>query len=504
MKLVTRRKALTIIGGAGVGVLATGCGSSGATVVESAAPPPPVGTTPKPDAGVTWPSTGEIDGGPIPDAAAPPDAGEEPELSSKELLSTIDTIVVVVMENRSFDHFFGALAKDATYPSAASVDGLSGTESNPASSGNAPVTVFKMDNFTPQDPPHDWASVHAQWDNGANDGFVKAHAGASENEVMGYHDRTQLPFYYWLADNYTICDRWFCSVLGPTWPNRYYIHAATSNGKKDNTPPLGPGFDTVWDRLKAKGKTYRNYYDGPVAWYVGAFLGKLGTMNPTARIDQFFADAKDGVLPSFSLIDPDFTASDDHPSHNIQRGQAFVASIYKALAASPQWSRCLLVITYDEHGGFYDHVPPPAATDANPEFAHMGFRVPAIVVGPTVRKGYVTSTVLEHSSIAATLATRFEIASLSKRMDDSSDIACCIDPKLYKNPSPPPANVPAVPLKLGAALYEGIGESSQPTLDAMIASGQIPEHLIDRRSPTERIRAWLSHAERLGAVRISR
>ncbi len=159
---------------------------------------------------------------------------------------------------------------------------------------------------------------------------------------------------------------------------------------------------------------------GAAAWYVGGFIGKLLQNNPTAAIGDFFDAAKTGKLPSFSLIDPDFAASDDHPAHNIQRGQAFVASIYKALAESPAWSKTLFIITYDEHGGFFDHVVPPVAVDDNAEFAQQGFRVPALVIGPTVKKGYVCKKQLEHSSVAATLRTRFDIKSLSKRMDAAS------------------------------------------------------------------------------------
>ena len=215
-----------------------------------------------------------------------------------------------------------------------------------------------MSNFTPQSPPHGWDAVHAQFDEGKNDGFVKAHAGASQNEAMGFHDRSQIPLYYWLADNFAICDHWYASVLGPTWPNRYYLHSCTAAGKKDNTPFYVGGPDTIWDRLKTKGVSATNYFAGPAPFYLGGYVSKVLSNNPTKSIDHFFDDAKNGTLPSFSLIDPDFNASDDHPDHNILRGQAFVASVYKALADGPKWGKTLFVITYDEHGGFFDHVVP--------------------------------------------------------------------------------------------------------------------------------------------------
>ena len=506
MKLVTRRTALQMLGAGGLGALTGACGPGEDLGVPPPADGGPDGVTGHEDAG----ASAAVDAGgaspdPQSDAAAPlpeHDASvPTPPPTPEQLLSTIDAIVVLVMENRSFDHLLGSLRNDPAYAQAGKVEGLSGSESNLSSSGEA-VAVWKMSNYTPEDPPHEWDPVHAQWNNGANDGFVVAHAGASEREAMGYHDRTQIPFYYWLADNFTVCDHWFCSVLGPTWPNRYYVHAASSNGKKTNTPGGEPA-NTIWDRLKAKGQTFKNYFDGPVPWFLGGFLGKLLSLNPTVGLAQFFADAQAGTLPSFSLIDPDFTANDDHPSHDLMRGQAFVASVYQALAQSPQWSRTLFVITYDEHGGFYDHVPPPAAEDDNPEFAQLGFRVPAIVAGGTVRRGYVNTQVFEHSSVAATLGTRFGIESLGKRMDAASDLSSCIDPELYQNPAPPPSDAPPVTMSLTRALTHGVGQSSQPQLDAMIASGAIPAQLVDTRPPAERIRAWLSHGERLGAVRLT-
>ena len=202
----------------------------------------------------------------------------------------------------------------------------------------------------------------------------------------------------------------------------------------------------------------------------------------------------------FSLIDPDFQASDDHPSHNILRGQAFVASVYKALAESPLWPKTLLIVTYDENGGFYDHVPPPKTVDDDKEFEQLGFRVPAFVIGPTVKKGYVSKTQLEHSSVAATLKTRWDIGSLSKRMDATKDISDCIDAMKLKAPVAPPMGMPQVAMTLQSALYDGVGPSSQPMLEEMLANGTISP--IDTRNHQARIGSWLEHAVRLGAVRI--
>ena len=129
---------------------------------------------------------------------------------------------------------------------------------------------------------------------------------------------------------------------------------------------------------------------GAVAWYTGGFIAKVPNLNPVRPISEFFNDAQGGTLPSFSIIDPDFLSADDHPSHDVRLGQAFVASVYKALADSPQWKKTLLIITYDEHGGFYDHVPPPMGEDERTEFKQRGFRVPTIVAGPYAKQNYVS------------------------------------------------------------------------------------------------------------------
>src|SRR5262249_42575440 len=142
-------------------------------------------------------------------------------LTPEELLAPVKTIVILCMENRSFDHYFGSLS----LLEGKMVDGLTGTEQNPDPNG-MPIGIFKLDDPTVRGRPHGWDEAHAQWNMGQNDGFVVQHAGPTQDEVMGYHVREQLPSSYGLADNFTLCDRWFASVMGPTWPNRFYLHGA--------------------------------------------------------------------------------------------------------------------------------------------------------------------------------------------------------------------------------------------------------------------------------------
>ncbi|MEO7093628.1 MAG: alkaline phosphatase family protein, partial [Polyangiales bacterium] len=165
-------------------------------------------------------ATGDVDAGIDPDA--PPDGGPNActatsTMTPQQLLAHVETIIVLCMENRSFDHYLGSLR---VAENRMDVDGLTGTESNPSASGGT-VSVHLLQDFTPEDPPHGWSACHEQWNNGANDGFVKAHEGSSEADVMGYHDRSQLPVTYALADAGVVCNRWFAACLGPTWPNRF-------------------------------------------------------------------------------------------------------------------------------------------------------------------------------------------------------------------------------------------------------------------------------------------
>lgn len=427
----------------------------------------------------------------------------------KELLSGIDAICILMMENRSFDHYLGALKSDAAYSSRNTVDGLRGGESNLDPNGQS-VTVFRTKNRTPKDPPHGWDACRRQWNAGKNDGFIKEYArlggNFDESEVMGYHDRAALPLYYSLADRFTVCDRWFASVMGPTWPNRFYLHAGSSFGKRDNTPLFDTKIPTLWDRLRAKGLRGKNYYAGLAAFYSGGFLGKTLTgQSPAAKLTEFFEDARAGTLPPFSIIDPDFYSNDDHPSHDINLGQALVATVVQAIAQSPQWPRILFVITYDEHGGFFDHVSPPTAEDEQPEFCQLGFRVPTICIGGSVGKGMVNSTVFEHASVAATLRTRFDIDSLGRRMDEAADLSSLIDPNLLTHPAPPPTALPKVKVNLREALRRTHqAESSQPELHTLSsgATRAIPRQHLDERPTDERLHALLREGVALGAVEL--
>src|SRR5258706_4959409 len=258
--------------------------------------------------------------------------GKGHRVTDSKLLAGIDTVVVLCMENRSFDHYLGSRLIDE----GRKVNGLTGDESNPAPDGSS-ISTFRLDEFITQDIDHSWDACHAQWNNGKNDGFVMAHAGANQRDPMGYHDRAQLPAAYQLGDAFSVCDRWFASVMGPTWPNRFYLHGATSKGHKTNVPVVG--VKSIWSLLDDADISHKNYFHD-VPWATSAY----GKLTHLSHIENFFEDARAGKLPSYSLIDPQFFgagANDDHPDHNPQLGQALIGSIYAALAQSPQWNRGL-------------------------------------------------------------------------------------------------------------------------------------------------------------------
>jgi phospholipase C len=444
--------------------------------------------------------------GPAVCGAPPPAAGpsNQRDRLARALLSHIDTFVVVMLENRSFDHLLGGLRLDARYPGAAHLEGLTGQEGNLDSQGRF-VNVARMpgDGRGSFNPHHDWRSVQATFNGGGNDRFLAVNDGKAE--VLSYLGRDQVPLLHALADRYTVFDHWFASYMGQTWPNRFFLHATTSGGRRENRPfdldaPLG-----IWERMAQRCCSARNYAAGPVLWYSVAFPGRLWTGDSAmvpGKIEDFFQDARRGDLPNFALIDPDFKVNDAYPTHSPALCEAFIASIVKALAESPQWSRTLLLITFDEHGGYFDHVAPPSTVDLRPEFRQLGFRVPALAIGPTVRQAGVVSTPLEHVSVAATLRARFGIETLSARMDATSDISDCIDPALIHAPSAPPRDLPAVELSSALVARLAGQPSSQPEMEAALQSHRLPDTLVDARSDEQRIGSWLRHAQELQAVRV--
>jgi phospholipase C len=358
----------------------------------------------------------------------------------------IDTFVVLMMENRSFDHYLGWL------PGA---DGRQAGLSYTDASGRS----FQTHRLTPDfqgcaflDPDHSWQGGRTQLDGGQMDGFLRAQ---SDVFSIGYYAERDLPFIPSVARAFTTYDRFFCSLLASTYPNREYMHAAQSYGMIDNSLPPPPGFpdSTIFHALSQQGVSNRYFFtDLPVA----ALWGAPGLAR-SGHVQEYYERCAHGTLPALSFVDPQFededsgTSGDEHPHGDVRAGQAFMADVVHAFMESPQWKRGALFIVYDEWGGFFDHVLPPRVPDirSNPDinldFGQMGIRIPAVTVSPWVRRGHVDHTIYGFESILKMIEYRFGLGPLTVRDKYARNIARSFDfeskPRLDPPHLPDPAAV---------------------------------------------------------------
>lgn len=374
--------------------------------------------------------------------------------------ATIGHVVVIMMENRSFDHMLGA----RKLLEGVAVDGLDATMANADADGNA-VAPYATDVDCIADPGHGWNDSHDQWNEGQNDHFVSNYGGP---EVMSYQTRDNAPVTYALADAYTTCDRYFCSVMGPTWPNRFYGHAGTSDGVKSNDlPDMGVyDFPTVWSSLDAAGVGWRYYFSDLPFIILFDNHWRDGTHG---TLDELWADLESGDVPPVIWIDPAFTYNDDHPPHFVGNGQEWLAAVYSALTQSPIWDDCLVLLTYDEHGGFFDHVPPPTTDDdfAADGFDQMGFRVPVLAIGPYVKQG-VVSTTFDHASWIRMVCDLHGLTPWNARIAAATSLADVLDTERMAARTPLPAVEIPIPDFSGVELgpeCEGDGVFGPPEPD---------------------------------------
>jgi phospholipase C len=341
-------------------------------------------------------------------------------------LDEIEHVVVLMLENRSFDHMLGYLS---LMRRSVEVDGLQKGMANEHDGRSYPIFLLRKTAFTKaQDPCHSGACVDEQVADG-NGGFAADYietreegAAAEPVVVMGYYDGGPLPVYDFLARQFCVCDRWFCSIRGATFPNRLYAVAGRAAGSRDNaSPPVYhlPSFVRQLDKFGASWRWYTHELFATI-WaidrdYLPKTFDNVRPFSSGVTSDDFFSAAREGRLPNVSWIDPNFVdlggavgSNDDHPPSDVRAGQELVLRVFNALASGPAWERTLLIITYDEHGGFFDHVEPPSAEDDDPrpEFHAYGPRVPAIVVSPRVH-ARVSHEVFDHTSIIKTVLARF-------------------------------------------------------------------------------------------------
>jgi phospholipase C len=351
--------------------------------------------------------------------------------------SGIDHVVVVMMENRSFDHFLGWL------PGAdGKQTGLTYTDKNGVAHQTFPLAPdFQGCSYA--DPDHSYDGARVEWNNGACDGWLKV----NDLWSIGYYRQQDLPFLGRLAPAFTTCDRFFASLMGPTFPNRFYSLSAVTDRLQNDIVPVD--LPTIYDRFAAKRI--------PAAYYSGNFAFLLlyqRYQKLSFHYSTFLQQCRSGRLPAFSYIDPNYTfadsgpasgnqGNDDHPHADIRAGEYFMSTIYNAVTRSPAWPRTLLVFTFDEWGGFFDHVSPPAAPDVKPEYQQRGFRIPAVLVSPFARRGHVDHGVYDHTSILRLLEWRWGLEPLSVRDAHANNLASALD-FTHRNLHAPTISAPTV------------------------------------------------------------
>jgi phospholipase C len=337
--------------------------------------------------------------------------------------SDIEHIVVVMMENRSFDHFLGWL------PGA---DGRQAGLTYLDRDGVARSTYHLADfqGCGHPDPDHSYEGGRVEYNSGACDGWLRA--GANDIFAIGYYTAQDLAFLGAAAPYWTSCDRYFAATMAETFPNRFYQHSARTD-RIDNALTIST-LPTIWDRLAQRKLTGR-YYFSDVPFLALWGLKYLPISHPFAT---FLADCAAGTLPQVSYVDPRFlgeeqgTSGDDHPHSDIRNGEVFLNQVYTAVTTSPAWPKTLLVVNYDEWGGFFDHVPPGAAPDVDPALRRRGFRVPCLLISPWSRRRAVSSTVFDHTSILRLIESRWKLEPLTVRDAEAHNIAKALD---FRHPS---------------------------------------------------------------------
>jgi phospholipase C len=422
-------------------------------------------------------------------------------------LSDIEHVVILLQENRSFDHYFGSYrgVRGFSDPS------MAFQQTDPANTMNYPVgrlLPFHLATSTTNaacthDITHDWVPQHLSWDDGAMDGFVTSRLPINPSDAvlsMGYYTRADIPYYYALADGFTICDNYFCSVMGPTDPNRLYSMAASLDPDGKNGGPVLQTivtnrtafygrltYTTMPEQLQARGISWK-VYSSPDETVLGGILSDnvlsyfKNFQDPASVLHQnafgpqfpvdFLADLATGNLPQVSWLVGSVITSDHPPSPSIF-GENTLSLIISALTANPAlWAKTLLLVTYDENGGFFDHVPPVTAPAGTPgEYVTapavpdptaigspaisgpigLGFRVPLLILSPFSRGGFVSSDLFDHTSVLRFLETRFgaEVPNLSAwRRATVGDLTSALN---FKKPD---QSIPNLPSTLQAVQQE--------------------------------------------------
>jgi len=378
----------------------------------------------------------------------------------------IDHFVILMMENRSFDHYFGWLGDEADATQSARYRNPQGQVVSTRHASSLGSGGVEWKGCGHPDPGHGWESGRAQ----LNGGFL-AEGSGNDEFALCYYNRGELPLIHAASSAYTLYDRYFCSILASTYPNRFYKWSAQSGGQKDNDFQLGTAgyqHETIFDRAIPRGVSAR-YYNSDLP-FAALFGPRAGTwVNPISR---YYADCAAGTLPNITIVDPPFTdggggdglSADEHPLGDVRLGQAFTADVVNAFVRSPNYRRGALFLIYDEWGGFFDHVRPPRTVDdrmsRNPleDFGQMGFRVPAVSISPYTRSSTsgrvrVDHGIYGHESILKLISQRFGLGFLTKRHRYARNIGHSFD---WARPNFDPPALPDPP-QVATAPCGGLG-----------------------------------------------
>lgn len=393
-----------------------------------------------------------------------------PPADAGALKDSIQHVIFTMQENRSFDHYFGMLPQyRQAHGIPGTVDGLPPNASNPgADDPTQLVPAYHLSTSCHENLSPSWNETHVHYnrnDPASNvatlDGFVftaakfsRDNAGFDVNghRAMGFYTEADLPFYYELASQFAISDRFFCASPAATLSNRLFLLAGSAFGRvyPDIPTPQQYSAQTVFDLLQAAGISWKIYVNGDFTYY-SWFTGSNTNTANVVDAEQFFTDVNAGTLPAVCMIESGTdTGLDEHPLNNIQKGANYIRRFVTALMNSPLWAKSLFMLTYDEGGGFYDHVAPPAAvkpdaaapvinpTDIPGGFDRYGFRVPFIMVSPWVKKNFVSHTVADQTSILKLIETRFDLPSLTARDAAAHDLLDMLDFSAMSFETPPP------------------------------------------------------------------
>lgn len=359
-------------------------------------------------------------------------AAPSPSLAQDPL--PIETIVIVMQEDRTFNNYFG------TYPGANGWPEGAAMAVDPDDPTAGTVEPFKLQSTRTPSLPHSAKAMVRAYNDGAMDSFIVSAEtyGASDGTLaMGYYDYRDIPFYWNLADDYVLADNWFSSVMGPSFPNHLYLFAATMTGPEGqrytSVPAEGLDVVTIFDRLEESGVSWKVYVQGydpetnfrstearlgltdkaaQLIWVplvgIPRFVDDPNLSSKIVDLSEYFEDATNGTLPNVAMITP--SGLSEHPPGDLRLGHFFAVDLLEALMLSDQWEESAYVLTWDEWGGWADHVPPPQVDEDG-----FGMRVPGLIVSPYAKRGFVDSTLYDHTSVLATIEWLFEVEPLTER-----------------------------------------------------------------------------------------